>query len=205
MKKIRIIFPKRLKLNQNMLILEALWVCVTCIYFFHFNLNYNFHFRSENILMAHERIEVDLPLAKVYELLSNPVHYTKFLQRIDKIEKVNSQTFTYITDIGGEEFRWTTNIIDNLRNTRVAWITINGNLNQTGTIRFTPLDNGERTRVDFSLDYRTFFGEAGDELANFIEGLPDQLEKDLQTFKSLAETDTFKDEEETKKTSEVTT
>ncbi len=145
--------------------------------------------------MAHERIEVDLPLAKVYELLCNPVHFPKFLHRIDKVEKVNSQTFNYSTDIGGEEFQWTTNIIDNLRNTRFAWITINGNLNQTGTIRFTPLNNGTRTRVDFSLDYRTFFGEAEEDLANFIEGLPEQLKKDLETFKELAESDTFKDEE----------
>lgn len=158
-------------------------------------------------LMAHERIEVDLPLAKVYELLCNPVHFPKFLERIDKVEKVNSQTFNYTTTIGGEEFQWTTNIIDNLRNTRFAWITINGNLNQTGTIRFTPLDNGERTRVDFSLDYRTFFGEAEEDLANFIDGLPAQLAKDLQKFKELAETDTFKDaniDESEKKESEVT-
>src|SRR5690625_6678085 len=56
--KILFIFSKTLMLNQNMLILEALWVCVTCIYVIHFNLNHNFHFRSENILMAHERIEV---------------------------------------------------------------------------------------------------------------------------------------------------
>ena len=159
--------------------------------------------------MAHERIEVDLPLAKVYELLCNPVHFPKFLDRIDNVEKVNSQTFNYTTDIGGEEFQWTTNIIDNLRNTRFAWITINGNLNQTGTIRFTPLDNGKRTRVDFSLDYRTFFGEADEELANFIEGLSDQLVIDLEKFKKLAETDTFKDEvvedaESAKTESEVT-
>lgn len=144
--------------------------------------------------MAHERIDVNLPLAKVYELLCNPVHFPKFLDRIDKVEKVNSQTFDYITNIGSEEFHWTTNIIDNLRNTRFAWITINGNLNQTGTIRFTPLDNGKRTRVDFSLDYRTFFGEAEEDLANFIDGLPDQLKIDLEKFKELAETDTFKDE-----------
>lgn len=144
--------------------------------------------------MAHERIEVNLPLAKVYELLCNPVHFPKFLDRIDKVDKVNSQTFDYTTKIGNEEFHWTTNIIDNLRNTRFAWITINGNLNQTGTIRFTPLDNGKRTRVDFSLDYRTFFGEAEEDLANFIDGLPDQLKKDLEKFKELAETDTFKDE-----------
>lgn len=143
--------------------------------------------------MAHERIEVDLPLAKVYELLCNPVEFPKFLDRIDKVDKVNSQTFNYTTTIGGEEFQWTTNIIDNLRNTRFAWITISGNLNQTGTIRFTPLDNGERTRVDFSLDYRTFFGEAEEDLANFIDNLPAQLVKDLQKFKELAETDTFKD------------
>ncbi len=146
--------------------------------------------------MAHERIEVDLPLAKVYELLCNPVHFTKFLERIDNIEKVNSQTFDYTTSIGGEEFQWTTNIIDNLRNTRFAWITINGNLNQTGTIRFTPLDNGKRTRVDFSLDYRTFFGEAEEDLSAFIEELPVQLKKDLDRFKLLAESDTFKDADE---------
>ncbi|MFU8811336.1 MAG: SRPBCC family protein [Balneolaceae bacterium] len=144
--------------------------------------------------MAHERIEVDLPLAKTYELLSNPVHFTKFLDRIDTIEKVNSQTFNYQTKIGTEEFQWTTNIIDNLRNTRFAWITINGNLNQTGTIRFTPLDNGKRTRVDFTLDYRTFFGEPEEDLADFIGGLDEQIKIDLQKFKELAETDTFKDE-----------
>ncbi|MCC5941660.1 MAG: SRPBCC family protein [Balneolaceae bacterium] len=154
--------------------------------------------------MAHERIEVDLPLAKVYELLCNPVHFPKFLDRIDRVEKVNSQTFNYITQIGGEEFQWTTNIIDNLRNTRFAWITINGNLNQTGTIRFTPLDNGERTRVDFSLDYRTFFGEAEEDLANFINGLTDQLAIDLKKFKDLAESDTFKDEVTEEAESEVT-
>lgn len=153
--------------------------------------------------MAHERIEVDLPLAKVYELLSNPVHFTNFLDRIDNVEKINSQTFEYTTKIGDEEFQWTTNIIDNLRNTRFAWITINGNLNQTGTIRFTPLDNGERTRVDFSLDYRTFFGEAEEDLANFIEGLPAQLKKDLDKFKELAESGTFNDETE-EETKEVT-
>lgn len=143
--------------------------------------------------MAHERIEIDLPLAKVYELLSNPVEFPKFLERIDKVERINSQTFEYHTDIGGEDYKWTTNIIDNLRNTRFAWITINGNLNQTGTIRFTPLDNGERTRVEISLDYRTFFGDPEEELASFIEGSPTQLAQDLAKFKELAEGGTFKD------------
>lgn len=145
--------------------------------------------------MAHERIEIDLPLAKVYELLSNPVDFPKFLERIDSVERINSQTFEYKTKIGSDEFTWTTNLIDNLRNTRFAWITINGNLNQTGTIRFTPLDNGSRTRVEFSLDYRTFFGDPSDELAKFIEESPEQLAKDLQKFKKLAESDTFKEDQ----------
>ncbi len=143
--------------------------------------------------MAHERIEIDLPLAKVYELLSNPVEFPKFLERIDTVNRINSQTFEYQTKIGSEEFRWTTNLIDNLRNTRFAWITINGNLNQTGTIRFTPLDNGERTRVEFSLDYRTFFGEPTEDVAKFIEESPAQLVKDLEKFKELAESGTFKE------------
>ncbi|MEX0593706.1 MAG: SRPBCC family protein [Balneolaceae bacterium] len=158
--------------------------------------------------MAHERIDVDLPLAKVYEMLCNPVHFPKFLDRIDRVEKVNSQTFEYHTLIGGEEYSWTTNLIDNLRNTRFAWITINGNLNQTGTIRFTPLDSGERTRVDFTLDYRTFYGEPEAELAEFIEKLDEQLALDLGKFKELAENGTFKeagsDEEQESEKSEVT-
>jgi len=145
--------------------------------------------------MAHERIEIDLPLAKVYELLSNPVDFPKFLERIDSVVRINSQTFEYKTKIGSEEFVWTTNLIDNLRNTRFAWITINGNLNQTGTIRFTPLDNGTRTRVEFSLDYRTFFGDPTSELGTFIEESPAQLVKDLEKFKELAEGGTFKEEQ----------
>ena len=145
--------------------------------------------------MAHERIEIDLPLAKVYELLSNPVDFPKFLERIDSVERITSQTFEYKTKIGNDEFVWTTNLIDNLRNTRFAWITINGNLNQTGTIRFTPLDNGVRTRVEFSLDYRTFFGDPSEELAAFIEESPAQLAKDLEKYKKLAESDPFKEDQ----------
>lgn len=142
--------------------------------------------------MAHERIDVDLPLAKVYEYLSDASYFPHFFERIDQVTKINSQTFEFATEIGGVDYQWTTNIIDDLRNTRFAWITINGNLNQTGTIRFTPLDNGERTRVDFSLDCRTFFGEPEEELANYIKGLPAQLKKDLQRFKEEVENDTFK-------------
>ncbi|MDZ7773336.1 MAG: SRPBCC family protein [Balneolaceae bacterium] len=147
--------------------------------------------------MAHERIDVDLPLAKVYEYLSDPGYFPHFFERIDRVNKVNSQTFEFFTKIDGEDYQWTTNIIDNLRNTRFAWITINGNLNQTGTIRFTPLDNGERTRVDFSLDIRTFYGEPAEELATFIQGLAAQLKKDLNRFKEEAEEDKFKEKADT--------
>ncbi len=148
--------------------------------------------------MAHQKIEVDLPLAKVYELMSCPTDFPKFISSLQEVNKINSQTFEYVTEIGGEEYRWTTNIIDDLRNTRFAWITINGNLNQTGTIRFTPLENGTRTRVDFSLDYRTFFGEPSKDMAKFMEELPDQLANDLNKFKELAESGNLKDEEEKK-------
>jgi len=141
--------------------------------------------------MAHARIEIDLPLAKVYELLNDPVDFPKFLERIEEVEKINSQTFKFKTHIGGEKFEWTTNVIDNLRNTRFAWITINGNLNQTGTIRFTPMDNGDRTMVDFSLDYRTFYGEPEEDLGKFINELDAQLSKDLVKLKELAESKTF--------------
>src|SRR5690625_5917483 len=111
-----------------MLNLVSYWVSVNLIYVIQFKLIHNFHFRSENILMAHERIEVDLPLAKVYELLNNPVHYTKFLERIDTIEKVNSQTFTYITEISGVEFRRKKNNIVIMIKTMVTYFIIIGHL-----------------------------------------------------------------------------
>lgn len=146
--------------------------------------------------MAHQRIEINLPLAKVYEMMSSPTDFPRFISTLKEVNKINSQTFEYKTEIGEEEFQWTTNIIDDLRNTRFAWITINGNLNQTGTIRFTPLNNGERTRVDFSLDYRTFFGEPSDDMARFIEELPQNLLSDLEKFKLLAENGSFKDKKD---------
>lgn len=141
--------------------------------------------------MAHERIEINLPLAKVYELLSTPVEFPKFMLSLKEVNKLSSQSFEYVAELGGEEYRWTTNVIDDLRNTRFAWITINGNLNQTGTIRFTPLDNGKRTRVDFSLDYRTFFGEPSKALGEYISGLSATLQAELGKFRDLAEGDGF--------------
>ncbi|MEX0685905.1 MAG: SRPBCC family protein [Balneolales bacterium] len=157
--------------------------------------------------MAHQNIEIDLPLAKVYELMSSPLDFPRYIDSINEVNKVNSQTFEYVTEIDGEEYRWVTNIIDDLRNTRFAWITINGNLNQTGTIRFTPLDNGTRTRVDFSLDYRTFFGAPTEGLSKFMESLSDQLVLDLQKFKKMAESGDFvvKEEEPTSEKKEEIT
>lgn len=146
--------------------------------------------------MAHESIEVDLPLAKVYELISNPTDFPKFLTEIDEVNKISSQSFEFVTTIEDEEFRWTANVIDDLRNTRFAWITINGTLNQTATIRVTPLENGTRTRVDFSIDYRPFFGEPSDDLAQFIQSIPALLKGNLDTFKELAENDGFAKEKE---------
>ncbi|AXJ00697.1 Polyketide cyclase / dehydrase and lipid transport [Cyclonatronum proteinivorum] len=147
--------------------------------------------------MAHQSIEVNLPLAKVYESMNSPVDFPLFLSGIKEVIKINSQTYEYRTTFGGEDFKWTTNIIDDLRNTRFAWITINGNLNQTGTIRFTPLENGTRTRVDFSLDYRPFFGEAEGELNEFINGLDELLMKDMENLRVALENGTLKEKEET--------
>jgi uncharacterized membrane protein len=141
--------------------------------------------------MAHERIEINLPLAKVYELMSTPTEFPKYITSLKEVIKLSSQSFEYVAEFGGEEYRWTTNVIDDLRNTRFAWITINGNLNQTGTIRFTPLDNGKRTRVDFSLDYRTFFGEPTAALGTFINGLQETLKAELEKFRDMAESDGF--------------
>jgi len=153
--------------------------------------------------MAHQSIEVNLPLAKVYECLNSPTDFPRFMRAIEKVNKINSQTFEFVTTIGGENYKWTTNIIDDLRNTRFAWITINGNLNQTGTIRFTPLDNGTRTRIDFTLVYSTFFGAAEGELKAFIDNTGDQLLKDLEYFKECVENDTF-DDKEVKKVEQAT-
>src|SRR5699024_7617388 len=142
--------------------------------------------------MAHERIEVDLPLAKVYEYLSDPIYFPHFFERVDRVNKVNSQTFEFSTKMNGKEFQWTTNVIDNLRNTRFAWITINGNLNQTRTLRLTQLDSGERTRGEFSLNNRTFYGDPDEKWAKFIKGLRAKKKKYLQRLKEEAEEDTFK-------------
>ncbi len=146
--------------------------------------------------MAHQSIEVNQPLAKVYECLNSPVDFPRFMSGIDKVNRINSQTYEFLTNIGEENYKWTTNIIDDLRNTRFAWITINGNLNQTGTIRFTPLDNGTRTRIDFTLDYRTFFGDASESLQQFIDNIEEQLKKDLEFFKEAVENGTFKEKSE---------
>ena len=110
-------------------------------------------------------------------------HYIKDIQKL-KDEKIKFATITAYDYLSSK-------IIDDLRNTRFAWITINGNLNQTGTIRFTPLDNGTRTRIEYSLDYRTFFGQPSEELSKFIDGLSETLQANLQKFKDLAENDGF--------------
>ena len=92
--------------------------------------------------MAHARCEIDIPLSKTFQMLSNLVDFPKFFKGIDKVVKINTQVYEFEGIISDKKYGWTINVIDNLKNTRLAWITINGDLNQTGTIRFVPLDFG---------------------------------------------------------------
>jgi uncharacterized membrane protein len=131
-------------------------------------------------------IEVDQPLAKVYNQWTQFEDFPAFMEGVEEVQQIDDKTLRWKVDVAGVDRSFDTEIIEQEPDHRISWRTEDGE-DHTGAVTFDDL--GGATRVNVVMSYRpeNWVEKVGDAM-NIIDR---RVGKDLERFKELIEDETL--------------
>jgi uncharacterized membrane protein len=132
-----------------------------------------------------DSIEVQVPVQQAYNQWTQFEEFPKFMEGIQSVQQLDDTHVQWVAEIRGQSRQWTTEIIEQQPDEKIAWKTIEGDVKNDGVVTFEQVDDGQ-TRVNVQMEVE---GEsaaenvAGDLLA-VVKG---QVHGDLVRFKQLIE------------------
>ncbi|MER5965417.1 SRPBCC family protein [Streptomyces sp. NPDC002057] len=131
-----------------------------------------------------ESIEVDVPVSTAYNQWTQFESFPQFMDGVERIEQRTDTLTHWVTRIGGVEREFDAEITEQVPDTKVAWVTVGGETEQSGVVTFQPIDSS-RTQVTLMMDVEPegLAEKVGDKL-----GIVDrQVKGDLKRFKHFIE------------------
>jgi len=128
-------------------------------------------------------VEVEVPVEVAYGQWTQFESFPQFMSGVERIDQVDDTLTHWVVRIGGVEREFDARTTDQIPNDRISWASIDGP-HHSGTVRFTPLENGH-TRIDLVMEWEPggFVEKAGAVLQ--IDNA--QVKADLHRFKKLVE------------------
>jgi len=131
-------------------------------------------------------IEVDVPVAQVYELWSRFDQFPQFMKYIDQVRMTGADTSHWVAKTPVGKLEWNAKTTENVPNQRIAWNSTDGDINTSGIVMFTPSATG--THMAVRLQYADIpGGKLGEVTAALFKVVENEIEGDLERFKALAE------------------
>ncbi|MBA2431658.1 MAG: DUF2892 domain-containing protein [Chthoniobacterales bacterium] len=133
-------------------------------------------------------IVVDRAPQDVYRFWRNLENLPKFMEHVQAVREIDDRRSHWIVKgPAGTEVEWTAQIITDRENSLIAWESLPGaEVQNAGSVRFEPVNNGQSTEVKVSLQYLPPAGVIGATVAKFFGEAPEQqLEADLTRFKEV--------------------
>ncbi|MFD9685022.1 SRPBCC family protein [Kitasatospora sp. NPDC059088] len=134
--------------------------------------------------MVKESVEVGVPLRTAYNQWTQFEEFPRFMEGVDSVTQLDDRHNHWRTSIGGVSREFDTEIVDQLADERIAWRTMDGEVQQKGVVTFERLDD-RHTRVNMAIDFQP---EGMAERAGDLFGVVDRRVKgDLHRFKEFIE------------------
>ena len=133
-------------------------------------------------------ITVDRAPQDVYRFWRNLENLPKFMEHVQSVREIDERRSHWIVKGPvGSEVEWTAQIVTDRENSLISWESLPGaEVQNAGSVRFEPVNNGLSTEVRVSLQYQPPAGVIGAAVAKLFGEAPDQqLDEDLQRFKEL--------------------
>ena len=133
-------------------------------------------------------ITVDRAPQDVYRFWRNLENFPKFMEHVQSVRVIDDRRSHWVVKgPAGSEVEWTAQILTDRENSLISWESLPGaEVQNAGSVRFEPVNDGLSTEVKVSMQYLPPAGVIGATVAKLLGEAPDQqLEADLERFKEL--------------------
>jgi uncharacterized membrane protein len=130
-----------------------------------------------------QSIEVDLPVATVYNQWTQFEDFPQFMEGVESVTQLDDKRLHWVAEIAGTREEWDAEIVDQEPDRRIAWRAITGTTND-GVVTFESLGaNSTRVTLDLDVEPESLKEKIGEKLG-FVSK---QAEGDLKRFKEFVE------------------
>jgi uncharacterized membrane protein len=145
--------------------------------------------RSGHVKVEHV-VTVNRPAIEVYRFWRDLENLPRFMTHLVSVEVTGPRESSWrARGPAGMTVGWRAEILEDREGEWIAWRSIEGAVQNRGSVRFAPAPGGRGTEVRVQLQYRPPAGAAGRTLAWLFGEEPEQqIKEDLRRFKQLMET-----------------
>ena len=130
-----------------------------------------------------ESIDVAVPVSTAYNQWTQFEEFPKFMDGVESVEQLDDTHLRWVAEVSGERREWQAEIVEQVRDEKVAWRAIDGN-GPNGIVTFEPL-GADKTLITVEMTYDP---EGLKETLGAKVGVDTrQVRQDLERFKQLVE------------------
>jgi uncharacterized membrane protein len=131
-----------------------------------------------------ESVDVDVPIRVAYDQWTQFESFPEFIEGVESITQLSSTTNEWTVEVGGATRKFTTEIVEQEPEMRIAWRTVEGDTGHAGVVTFHKLED-DKTRVNLDMDVEPegFVEQLGDKLG-FVSR---RVKGDMERFKEFIE------------------
>jgi uncharacterized membrane protein len=136
-------------------------------------------------------LTINRPASELYAFWRHLENLPRFMVHLKSVtERGNGTSHWIIETSKGKELEWDARIIEDRPNEMISWQSLEGaDVENAGSVWFTPAPSGRGTVVRVSMKYSPPGGKVGAILAKLTgQGAEKELAEDLFRFKALMET-----------------
>lgn len=137
-----------------------------------------------------EEIRIARSPAEIYRFWRELENIARFMKHVESVEELDDLRSRWVVKgPAGTDLEWTATILTDHQDELISWESLPGaEVQNAGSVRFEPLENGAATNVKVTLQYQPPAGVVGATVAKLFGEAPDQqLRDDLQRLKELLE------------------
>lgn len=142
------------------------------------------------IRVDHE-IEVSRPADEIYAFWRELGNLPRFMEHLECVKVINDRLSHWVAKGPvGFNVEWDAEIVNEIPGKLIGWRSLEGSeVDNGGSVRFIPQENGSSTVVHVSMQYNPPAGQLGEWVARMFGDNPRKaIADDLQRFKELMET-----------------
>lgn len=136
-------------------------------------------------------ITINRPAEELYRFWRNFENLPRVMNHLESVRVLDDRRSHWVAKAPlGKTVEWDADILRDEPNKLIAWRSLNGaDVENWGTVSFSPATNGRETVVRVELEYRPPGGVMGAKLAKLFGKAPEQeVSNDVRRFKQLMET-----------------